>query len=393
MRGDSGVRLTAVLRVREFRGLWLAELLSVGGDQLARVAVAVLVYRETASATWTTLSYAMTFLPNLLGSVFLASLADRFKRRELIVATDLCRGLLAAVMAVPGLPLPVLGVLIALLSFAGGPFKAAQLSLMYQILGKHYVQGLSIRTISTQLAQLVGFAAGGAVLTVVSPYAVLGFNAATFVIAAAMVWLSVRGRPGTDQRRSTSGVAGMIWRDPVLRSLIALAWMVGLFVVPEGLAAPYADELMAGVAAVGFLMAADPVGSIIGAWLSGRMTELARERMLVPFAILAGVPLILCFLQPGVLFSVFLWGISGIASTAYLIETQAAFVKRVPEYCRGTAVGLGSAGVQASQGVAIALGGVVADAVSPSTAVALAGLSGAGFAALVGVSWLRARQR
>ncbi|MFC0110702.1 MFS transporter [Kibdelosporangium aridum] len=393
MRGHSGVRLTAVLRVREFRGLWLAELLSVGGDQLARVAVAVLVYRQTGSATWTTLSYAMTFLPNLLGSVFLASLADRFRRRELIVATDLCRALLAAVMAVPGLPLPVLGVLVALLSFAGGPFKAAQLSLMYQVLGQHYVQGLSIRTISTQLAQLVGFAAGGAVLTIVSPYAVLAFNAATFVMAAVMVWLTVNSRPGTDRTRSTTGVARMIWRDPVLRSLIALAWMVGLFVVPEGLAAPYADELMAGVAAVGFLMAADPAGSIIGAWLSGRMTEQARERMLVPFAILAGVPLILCFLQPGVLISVVLWGISGVASTAYLIETQAAFVKRVPEYCRGTAVGLGSAGVQASQGVTIALGGVVADAVSPSTAVALAGLSGAGFAALVGVSWLRARQR
>ncbi len=385
--------MTAVLRVREFRGLWLAELLSVGGDQLARVAVAVLVYRQTGSATWTTLSYAMTFLPNLLGSVFLASLADRFRRRELIVATDLCRALLAAVMAVPGLPLPVLGVLVALLSFAGGPFKAAQLSLMYQVLGQHYVQGLSIRTISTQLAQLVGFAAGGAVLTIVSPYAVLAFNAATFVMAAVMVWLTVNSRPGTDRTRSTTGVARMIWRDPVLRSLIALAWMVGLFVVPEGLAAPYADELMAGVAAVGFLMAADPAGSIIGAWLSGRMTEQARERMLVPFAILAGVPLILCFLQPGVLISVVLWGISGVASTAYLIETQAAFVKRVPEYCRGTAVGLGSAGVQASQGVTIALGGVVADAVSPSTAVALAGLSGAGFAALVGVSWLRARQR
>ncbi|MCE7002885.1 MFS transporter [Kibdelosporangium philippinense] len=392
MRGDSGVRLTAVLCVREFRGLWLAELLSVGGDQLARVAVAVLVYRETESATWTTLSYAMTFLPNLLGSVFLASLADRFKKRELIVATDLCRGVLAAAMAIPGLPLPVLGVLIALLSFAGGPFKAAQLSLMYQVLGRQYVQGLSVRSISTQLAQLIGFAAGGAVLTLVSPYAVLGFNAVTFVIAAALVRLTVHSRPGTNHRRSTSGVVQLIWRDPRLRGLIALAWMVGLFVVPEGLAAPYAGELAAGLAAVGFLMAADPAGSIIGAWLSARMTERARERMLVPFAILAGVPLILCVLQPGVLISVLLWGISGVASTAYLIETQAAFVKRVPEYCRGTAVGLGSAGVQASQGVAIALGGVVADALSPSAAVALAGLSGAGIAVLVGMSWLRARQ-
>jgi predicted MFS family arabinose efflux permease len=395
----NGARLTAVLGVREFRALWLAELLSVAGDQLARVAVAVLVYRQTASATWTALAYAMTYLPTLLGSVFLSSLADRVRRRELIVATDISRAVIAAMMALPGVPLPLLGLLVALLAFLGGPFKAGQLSLMYQVLGANdYAKGLAVRTISTQLAQLAGFALGGAVLAVVSPYLVLAVNAATFVAAAVIVRLKVHTRPapgasvsGREGNR-TKAVALLIWRDPRLRGLIALAWMVGLFVVPEGLAAPYAAELGAGVVAVGFLMASDPVGSIVGAWLSGRMNDEMRSRTLVPFAALAGVPLLFCFFQPNVLISVLLLGISGVASTAYLIETQAAFIKHVPEDCQGTAVGLGSAGVQASQGVAIALGGVVADLVGAGASIALAGASGAVLAVAVGSSWLRARQ-
>jgi hypothetical protein len=42
-----------VLAIREFRALWAAELLSVAGDQLARVGLAVLVYGRTGSAGWT----------------------------------------------------------------------------------------------------------------------------------------------------------------------------------------------------------------------------------------------------------------------------------------------------------------------------------------------------
>ena len=49
--------------VSEFRALYVARTLSLLGDQLARVALAVLVFRETNSAFMTALVYALTFLP------------------------------------------------------------------------------------------------------------------------------------------------------------------------------------------------------------------------------------------------------------------------------------------------------------------------------------------
>jgi hypothetical protein len=49
--------------VAEFRSLWFAEVLSVCGDQPARVALSVIVYGRTGSAVLTglTLTYALTF--------------------------------------------------------------------------------------------------------------------------------------------------------------------------------------------------------------------------------------------------------------------------------------------------------------------------------------------
>src|ERR687888_589750 len=104
MRGR-GPSFREVLGVREFRSLWAAELLSVLGDQLARVALAILVFQRTSSAALTALTYALTFAPAVLGGALLSGLADRFPRRQVLIATDLIRALLAAVEPHVGLAL------------------------------------------------------------------------------------------------------------------------------------------------------------------------------------------------------------------------------------------------------------------------------------------------
>ncbi|MGB3440041.1 MAG: MFS transporter [Actinophytocola sp.] len=383
--------------MREFRALWAAELLSVAGDQLARVGLAVLVYRHTNSAGWTALTYALTFLPALLGGVLLAPLADRFPRRELMIGADLARAVVAAIMAVPGLPLPVLLALVFLLTLGGAPFKAAQQALLPTILeGDRYVTGLSLRTVTNQFAQVGGFLGGGALLVVLDPHVALGLNAVTFVIAAAVVAARVRHRPvpaAPEARGRDTGVARMLWQDRRLRALVALSWTVGIFTIPEGLAAPYADTLGVAAIGVGLLMAADPAGSIVGAWLVPKLPQDRRPAMTSWLAVAAGVPLMLCFFQPPLVVVVLLWAISGACTTAYLILAQAAFIVGVPDHRRGAAAGLAGAGVLSSQGVAVLAAGVLADATDPVLAVAIGGVAGVALTGLSGASWLRARSR
>src|SRR2546423_11376775 len=120
MRGR-GPGFGEVLGVREFRALWAAELFSVLGDQLARVALALLVYQRTSSAALTALTYALTFAPAVLGGALLSGLADRYPRRLVLVTTDLIRAALAGALALPRPPLPALWVPVRGLSMAGPP--------------------------------------------------------------------------------------------------------------------------------------------------------------------------------------------------------------------------------------------------------------------------------
>jgi hypothetical protein len=52
--------------------------LSVAGDQLARVALTLLVYGRTHSALLAAVAFAASVVPTFLGGILLAGLADRW---------------------------------------------------------------------------------------------------------------------------------------------------------------------------------------------------------------------------------------------------------------------------------------------------------------------------
>jgi MFS family permease len=397
-----GHRLGSAFGVREFRVVWAAELLSVAGDQLARVALAVLVFDRTGSAAWAAVTYALTFLPALLGGVLLAGLADRFRRREVMVGADVLRAILVAAMAVPQIPLWALCVLLVLVVLLGAPHTAAQGALLPEILrGDLYERGLAIRQITSQMAQVVGFAAGGLLVAAVSPALALLGNAASFALSGLLVRVGVADRPSAaalaDGARFVGGFRGMVGglreiaSDPRRRALVLLAWLVGWYVVPEALAAPYAAQLGAGPAVVGLLMAADPIGSVLGAWLFVRFVPVeVRERLVGWLAAAAGLPLVLCLFRPSVPLTVALWAVSGMFATAYLLQTQATFVRSTPDTGRGRAIGVAASGIIAAQGAAVLVGGLAADLWDPTTAVAVAGAIGMALSIVGAAAWWRA---
>ena len=395
-RSDPSV--IAVFRVREFTSLWAAELFSIFGDQLARVALAVLVYGRTQSALWAAVVYALTFLPALVGGVLLSWLADRYRRRAVMVGADLARAALVAAMALPGLPLWALCGLLVVVVLLGSPFTAAQGALLPDVLpGDLYERGLAVRQMTSQAAQLVGFAGGGVLVAAISPGLALVGDAVTFLLSAALIRIGVANRPRATAARDAAGsvraVITSIATDPRRRVLVLLAWLVGWYVVPEALAAPYADQLGAGPAVVGVLMAADPLGSVLGAWLFVRYVPAHhRARLVGVLAVGAGIPLVLCAFRPGLVLTFALWSLSGAASTAYLLQTQTGFVRATPDAERGRAIGVAASGIIAAQGLAVFVGGVLADLWDPATATAVAGATGALCSLACAVAWRRANQ-
>src|SRR5919198_6164712 len=93
-----------VFAIGEFRTLWLAQVLSYIGDQLAQVALALLVYHRTGSPLLTAVTYALTYLPPIVGGPVLSGLADLFPRRTVMVVCDIARATIVGLMAIVVMP-------------------------------------------------------------------------------------------------------------------------------------------------------------------------------------------------------------------------------------------------------------------------------------------------
>jgi MFS family permease len=389
-----------VFAIAEFRALWTAQVLSFAGDQFAQVAIAILVYRRTHSAFLTAVAYALTYLPPIAGGPLLSGLADLFPRRRVMIACDVFRVGTVGLMAIPGMPFAVLCSLLFCTVLAGAPFSSARAALLPDVLpGDKFVLGSAVGNISFQASQILGFVAGAAVVAVVDPYRTLGLDAVSFGISALIVAVGVRARPlpgrGEAARPSLWAVSAdgirIVFGNRTLLTLLLFGWLAGFYIVPEGLAAPYAHSLHGTTVTVGLLMGAMPSGMVVGAFLLGRIaTPSARLRMMGWLAILSCVPLIGSACNPPLWAVLLLWALAG-AGGAYQLAAAAAFVQALQPATRARAFGLAQSGLYAVQGLGILAGGAVAQAIGAPLAVGLAGLVGLTAAAMLAMSWAQLR--
>lgn len=392
-RNSAASGFSTVLKRREFRLLWLAGAQSLLGDQLARVALAILVFNRTGSDFATAAIYAWTFLPAIAGNMLLASMADRLPRRRLLILGDVARAGLLAVMSIPLVSLPLLAALLTVVVLIGSPWKAAESALVVDLLPEQdYPLGVGLRAATLQSTQLIGFAVGGFTVAIVGARLSLRVDAATFLVSAGLIFVGIRSRPapGIVDHPSRSWLGGVrtILADRRLRMCLGFSSLLGLLVVPEGLAAPYADGLGAGPHAVGLLLAAGPAGVLGGSIVYSRfMRPRQRAQLLGPLAVASGVPLLACLLFDNLPVTLVLWALSG-ACTAYQIQVITDYVQVLPAGIRGQGMGLASASLLAVQGLGLLLGGALSQIASAPIAVATAG----GAASMFAVALIIARR-
>ncbi len=392
-----------VFAVAEFRALWLAQLLSLAGDQLARLAMTVLVYDRTHSALWTAVTYAVTFLPWVIGGLALSGLADRLPRREVMVTCDVARLVLVSLMALVSLKAPpraALWIMVALLflvTLLDSPFKSARSALMADILsGEHYVIGTAVTQTTIQVGMVSGFALGGLVVAFLGVRPALLVDAATFAASALLIRCCVRPRPAAMARARSNASAGpsaggvrLVLGDRRLRTLMLFGWLVPFYLVPMSLAVPYAALFHAppSAVAVGLIFAAAPFGTAVGVMAFSRLASPAqRQEWMGLLAVAACGLLLLCLTEPGLAGSLAIFALSG-ACAAYQLAANAAFVATVPAERRGQAFGLANGGMQVSQGLWFVAAGAAALAVTPAVVIAVSGGLGAIVAVVLTASW------
>ena len=264
---------------RDFRRLYIATLISLGGDWFLTVALADLVLELTSSATLVSLILLCQTLPIFLFTPHAGHLIDRVDRRKVMIATDLARVaacLLPLLARTPAmLPFAFAGVII--ISIGSAYFEPASLAALPNIVKDEELGPANVLMGSTWGTMLaVGAGIGGAVTAWFGNDVSFLVDAASFLVSA---WLLSRMRVQFSEAREAH-----LARPPFLESMretirfaksqprvLGLLTVKGGYGLSAGVVAMLSvfgkQVFGAGAAGIGLLFAARGVGALLGPFL------------------------------------------------------------------------------------------------------------------------------
>jgi predicted MFS family arabinose efflux permease len=385
-----------VFRVREYRYLFSANVLSMVGDQLAAIALAFLVLSISGSPALAALSFASSYAAWIVGGPMLSVLADRLPRRTVLIACDIVRGTLFLLLTTDFLPA---GALVAI-AFAAhlfhAPFLAARAALVPEILdGDRYTVANGLDNLFQSVTQIAGFALGGLLLTVLTSREALLLDALTFAASALLIAVGVRRRAAAStgpKQRSSQVTAGIrvVFGDRTLRAYVLLLWAGCAFVfAPEGLLLSLAGQYGGDARIGGLLLAAAPLGGAAGAVILTRFIGPDRRSSLIrPFALGSCAALVPVLFAPPLWIVLVLLAVAGFGN-AYCVPLNPLFGRAVPNEYRARAFGVAMGGLCAFQGLAMAGAGALAELISPATVTGLCGIAGTVAIGALALRWPR----
>lgn len=366
------------------------------------------MFEQTRSALLAAVAFAASVVPTFVGGLTLSGLADRWPRRQVMIGCDLGRAVLVGLMALPGMPLAVRVGLLVLVTLVSAPFTSARAALYPDILaGDRYVLGTAVTLTTLQFAQVLGFAAGGAVVAVFGVRVSLLADAVTFILSAVITRLWVLTRPtagagprlvahpgqagplrGHPARGLAAGIR-LVFATPALLTPMLFGWLSAFYNIPEGVAAPLGHDLGGGAVAVGLILAAGAFGASLGALLFSRLVSPPRRlRWMSPLAIGSCATLMLFVFHPPLPAALLVLMASGVCD-CYQLAANAAFVGATPAAQRSQAFGIAQGGMSLGQGAAMILAGAAAQHIPASLVIAAGGALGA--ATAIGIALARSR--
>ena len=191
-RGGRPEGYVGLLRAnRDFRLLWLGQVVSQLGDWFDTIALFTLVLRLTGSARAVGLVLVARFLPSVVLGPLSGVLADRFNRRHIMIASDAARALVVLGFLFVRRPehvwlVYVLTVLQLAFSAFFEPARSAALpSVVHE---RDLVTANSVSSVTWSAMLTLGAAVGGPVTDWFGTDAAFVIDSLTYLVSAVLVW-------------------------------------------------------------------------------------------------------------------------------------------------------------------------------------------------------------
>lgn len=350
----NGGNLRSTLHYRNFRILWLGSFASYAGQWIQQATIAWLAYDMTGSRTLLGVIIGMRAIPMFLLAPLSGVAADRYNRRNLLLASQLMSALTALIFGI------VLAsgkaevwhlCVFVLVSSAGVVLdRPVRMTLIFDLVPREAaMQAIALNMIAFSISRVCGPAAAGYLLGWFGAAGNLFVQALLYVMAAATALVIVfPARERQAVRRSAfaelaEGVR-FVLADRTARVLLAAGMLPFMFLVPifAGLLPIYAkDVFTSGPEVLGILMTSVGVGGVAGGWLAGRCMRYPRQGMVQAYAIFVmSAAFTLLAVAPTVATACVALMIAGVAEMVHFASNQASLQMSVPAAMRGRVASL-----------------------------------------------------
>jgi MFS family permease len=384
-----------------FLVFWSARTISFAGTGITTVVLPVLVFKLTGAPAAVAALNVLEVGPYIAFGLLAGALADRLNRKTMMVACDCAAALLlAAVPAATALHLLTLAQLLIVALGVGTAFvwfDAANFGTLPALVDREqFPTAVSFIWTSGSAALLGAPALGAALVEVMAPPDVLGFDAVSYLMSALLL-LSIRRpfrRPEHQPDRSTRIRADIteglryLWHQPVIRTMTlavfcACASWGGTF----GLLVVYANRALHMThvdVRLGLLYTAGELGGLITSAMVPKVVKrLAVGRLMAAFLTATAVALVLLAAAPSYGWAVLIFCCY---SLVYTMVTAIGITVRqmlTPDHLQSRVNTTGRLIAYGGQPVGAVLGGLMAQFLPIRLAFALMAISvtaGAGLA-------------
>ncbi|MFH1475307.1 MAG: MFS transporter [Chloroflexota bacterium] len=379
-----------------FGALWMGQLISLFGDRLHQLALVALVGEATQNGAF---AVAMVFVaatvPNLVFGPLAGALVDRWDQKRVMIASDLVRA--AIVLSIPAvattdviLVYPLVFALTTVSIF----FRPARTAVIPRIVkDDELVAANSAIWLGDSLADVMGYPLAALFVASLGSSLALAFwvDAVTYLASAALILTMVIPAVVRTIAAAVPGLRGLLadlgagWRflrgEPVLLAntlqAVVSQFSIGVTI---GIMAIYAREALPSDvlddrARYGFIEMAIGVGNLVGGFAIGLLgSRLAKGRLVIIGYVVYGACVAALALTGNLGVALGLTMGMGVANMVFVIPTQALFMERTPNEMMGRVIAFRFSAVFGSMTIAMAVGGLMSDALGPATVFGIFGL-------------------
>jgi MFS family permease len=377
---------TRPLRRRDFRNLWLGQMVSTIGAEIAVVAVPFQVYALTHSTALVGLLGLASLVPLLVVPLVGGAFADALDRRSVVLVTETGLAVVALLfLANALLPSPQVWALFVLqaLSVAVYSFgRPALVSLAPRLVpDDELAASNSLFSVYTSLSAVAGPAVGGLIIATAGTAWTFAIDAATYTASLFVIWLLPRLPPLEEVDRPSfaaivDGFRFLKGRQALL-GIFAIDTNAMVFGMPSALFPAIALHNLHGDAAtVGYLYAAPYAGALACSLLSGWCSHVHRMGLgITVMACLWGAAIAGFGLQTSLWPALALLAVAGGADFYSAVLRSTMLLRSTPDHLRGRLLGIEFMQVASAPSLGDLEAGVLASLTSLRFSVVSGGLA------------------